>query len=521
MGVDYEAVAEELERDRTQHGISGLAAGVVTRDGEHCWLLGATGPATSAPVTAETMFSMQSISKLYTAMLVLSLEATGALSLDATIRNLLPGFTVRSRFDGHPEDQITLRHLLSHTAGLTHEAPYGNNYADFDAPFDMHVESISKTWLRYPVGSHFAYSNLGFDLAARIVEVVTSSTLDEAFQEHVAEPLGLDRTTYDPDRATADPDRAHGQDPGVGEDNPDRLPILGAGGVFSTPTDVMRVLRAVVGHFDDGGILPEGLFDRMTEVPFPRPGQQSGYGLGLAEVINAGTVLRGHSGGGMGFLTDLYWTTDRTVGVFMLSNRNDHPLLVGLAVRLLHHVAGKPTLQAEPISEKPARPVAFGRFAGTYIGRFFSVTLEERDGIFGAFAFGAFLPAYSPGQDLLEVQAGQRVLRVRVETSDSGQPAGFTLLSDGSWFDYVAEASTAEADELDAAAGRYVIRLGTTDLWQTTVAADPPSITDPRQDVQLSLTRQAPGIWFSSTGEALEIDNHGLRYGSIPLHRIS
>ena len=80
------------------------------------------------PVTADTPFSIQSMTKSFTAVAVLLAVQDGLLDLDAPISTYLPDFTVNSIFDERPQDLITLRMLLSHTAGFTHEAPVGNNY---------------------------------------------------------------------------------------------------------------------------------------------------------------------------------------------------------------------------------------------------------------------------------------------------------------------------------------------------------------------------------------------------------
>ena len=100
---------------------------------------------------------------------VLAAVRDGLLDLDEPISSYLPEFTVGSVHEDRPQDRMTLRHLLSHTAGFVHEAPVGNNYEVGDASFEEHVASISETWLRFPVGERFGYSNLGIDLAASIV----------------------------------------------------------------------------------------------------------------------------------------------------------------------------------------------------------------------------------------------------------------------------------------------------------------------------------------------------------------
>ena len=89
--------------------------------------------------------------------------------------------------------------LLSHTAGFTHEAPVGNNNELDPGEFDAHVRSISDTWLRFPVGTGYAYSNLGIDLAGYILERVEGKPFAEVMRDSLLEPLGMDRSTFDRD----------------------------------------------------------------------------------------------------------------------------------------------------------------------------------------------------------------------------------------------------------------------------------------------------------------------------------
>ena len=168
--ASYRARIPEL---MAEQGIPGLAVALVDKD-LTLWVegFGHVDRRGSAPVNADTIFSVQSMSKLFTATAVMQAVAAGRLDLDEPITTYLPGFTVHSAFEEHPERKITLRMLLSHTAGFTHEAPIGNNNELEPGDFDDHVRSISKTWLRFPVGTGYAYSNLGIDLAGYILERV-------------------------------------------------------------------------------------------------------------------------------------------------------------------------------------------------------------------------------------------------------------------------------------------------------------------------------------------------------------
>ncbi len=204
----YRARIPEL---MAEQGVPGLAVALVDRD-RTLWVegFGHVDRRGSTPVTADTIFSVQSMSKLFTATAVMQAVAAGRLDLDAPITTYLPGFTVHSAFEEHPERKITLRMLLSHTAGFTHEAPVGNNN-DLDAgDFDAHVRSISDTWLRFPVGSGYAYSNLGIDLAGYILQRVEGKPFAEVMRDSLLEPLGMDHSTFDRAMIAATADRAVG-----------------------------------------------------------------------------------------------------------------------------------------------------------------------------------------------------------------------------------------------------------------------------------------------------------------------
>ena len=93
-------------------------------------------------VNEKTIFSIQSISKPFTATAVLLAVQDGLIDLDKPIVEYLPDFKVNSCFEKNPERKITLRLLLSHTAGFTHEAPVGNNYDASFRSYEEHYESI-------------------------------------------------------------------------------------------------------------------------------------------------------------------------------------------------------------------------------------------------------------------------------------------------------------------------------------------------------------------------------------------
>jgi CubicO group peptidase (beta-lactamase class C family) len=328
-----------------EQGIPGLAIALVDRD-RTLWVegFGHVDERGSAPVNADTIFSVQSMSKLFTATAVVRAAAAGRLDLDEPITTYLPGFTVHSAFEEHPERKITLRMLLSHTAGFTHEAPVGNNNELDPGGFDEHVRSISDTWLRFPVGTGYAYSNLGIDLAGHILARVEGEPFPEVVRESLLEPLGMERTTFDRAAIRAARNRAVGHlDPYP--DPPIDVAMTGAGGLYASAHDLARFLRF---QLNDGSIDGRLVLDRkwlreLRTVPPPHAGAPAGYALGIVRHRwKTWPDLFEHGGGGYGFLADLWWAPEVGIGIAVLTNSQDHQLQNELSVSILTDLLREP-----------------------------------------------------------------------------------------------------------------------------------------------------------------------------------
>jgi CubicO group peptidase (beta-lactamase class C family) len=335
----------ELPGLMARENVPGLA--VVVVDGDRVvWQEGfGVTDVGGAPVTPDTVFSIQSTSKTFTATAVMLAVQAGLLDLDVPITRYLPDFTVHSAFEEHPERRITLRMLLGHTAGFTHEAPLGNNYEPEPGDYGAHLRSISRTWLRFPVGTGYAYSNLGIDLAGRILEVVTGKPFASAVQDSLLRPLGMDGSTFDRATVAGMRDRAVGHAGPV--DPPRDSPMTAAGGLWTSARDLGAFLRFQLGDGSLGGreVLRPALIEEMRTVPAPDAGAPAGYALGVARTRwPAGRYLDlfTHGGGGNGFLTDLMWLPQLQLGVAVLTNSSPHHLQGTLALRILGDLATQP-----------------------------------------------------------------------------------------------------------------------------------------------------------------------------------
>jgi CubicO group peptidase (beta-lactamase class C family) len=316
-----EKFRQEIQQRMQQENIPGLAIAIVD-DQNVLWMegFGYTDWDKKIPVTPDTLFSIQSMSKSFTATAAMFAAQDDLVNLDAPIIDYLPDFRVNSIFEDHPEQKITLRMLLSHTAGFAHEAPYGGNYDLPAYSFEKHIASISDTWLKFPVGRYYSYSNLGIDLAGYILQVQSGLPFIQYVQEKIFQPLGMNNSTLDVNRVRADKKRAIGH-----LDSPFPPPvdflIIPSGGVWTTAADMTRYLQF---HINEGVIEGEHLLQQdLAETMYTPPNmaaQFSNYALGIAVDKRNGARHFQHGGGGFGFNDSMVWYPELKLGSVVLTN---------------------------------------------------------------------------------------------------------------------------------------------------------------------------------------------------------
>ena len=317
----------EIDNAMKVGDIPGVSVALVDENGI-LWAegFGYTDKTRKTPVNTDTIFSIQSMSKTITATAVMKAVQDGILDLDKPINTYLPDFTVNSIFDEHPEGKITLRHLLSHTAGFTQEAPIGGNYDSNSDTFENHIKSISKTWLRFPVGENYAYSNLGMDLAGYILQKVSGKSFEQYVDENIIKPAGMENSSFDIVRIRENRNRA------VGQSKPHwdvllKILIIPSGGFYSSANDMAKFIQL---HLNNGKtnniqLIDKGLLDDMYKIPFPVKFQEEGYALGIGKWYRNNTYFVNHNGGGFGFSSSMTWYPELKIGIALLTNSADAP----------------------------------------------------------------------------------------------------------------------------------------------------------------------------------------------------
>ncbi|CAM3175060.1 serine hydrolase domain-containing protein [Stackebrandtia soli] len=199
-------------------------------------------------VTADTPMRTASLSKAFTATAVMRLVDEGAIALDEPVTDQLPEFRMA---DKRYRD-ITVRHLLNQTSGLT-ENPDSVDIVDLEDATSLAemVERLGDDRLSTDPGSDWAYCNVNYDLAARLVEVVTGLSFDEYMERYLFGPLGMNGSANsDEDVPVAD---GHNSVFGVWVSRAERAVSLnstGSGSVITTANDLGRWLISQGGHDD-------------------------------------------------------------------------------------------------------------------------------------------------------------------------------------------------------------------------------------------------------------------------------
>ena len=207
-----------------------------------------------------------------------------------------------------------------------------------DYSFEKHIASISDTWLMFPVGARYSYSNEGIDLAGYILQVRSGMPFIQYLRQKVLDPLGMKDTTLDVNRVRATLTRAIGH-----TDLPLRPPVdfllIPSGGVWTTAADMASYLQFHInaGAFDGKQMLREDLAATMITPP-NNPAAREGYALGVSVSSRNGALIIYHGGGGFGFNDEMAWYPELKLGAVVLSNSGEHAYSFNLCLDVLDDI---------------------------------------------------------------------------------------------------------------------------------------------------------------------------------------
>lgn len=189
----------DLQRLCTKHDVPGASVAVLVDGDVAEATFGAVNVRTGVPVTPDTLFMIQSITKIITATLVMQLVDAGLVELDDPIHHHLTQFHTADR---EVSNRVTVRHLLAHTGGFAGDL-WAATTTGPDA-LQRFVEDLVSHAPQYSeAGEQFSYCNAGYGVLGRLVEVKRGATYEEAVRRYLAEPLTIDELAFTADQALA------------------------------------------------------------------------------------------------------------------------------------------------------------------------------------------------------------------------------------------------------------------------------------------------------------------------------
>ena len=353
--------------------IPGVAYGVVVGDElVHSRGIGTIRVGEDVSPDADSVFRIASMTKSFTAATIISLRDEGLLALDDPIPRYVPelaGLQAPTR----DAPTISVRHLLTMTAGLATDDPWGDRQQGLDLVAFSEMLGGAFTFAWTP-GTRFEYSNLGYGILGRLITNVAGAEYRDIVRQRILDPLGMTATTYL--ESEVPPERlAHGylwrNDTFENEPMDPYGALASMGGVFTT----LRDLATWVGFFTDAypprdepetGLLSRASRREMQQaagawgpsVAMPNPDVEpeiaaGGYGFGLfvEDDMRWGRIV-GHSGGYPGFGSNMRWQPASGLGVVVLANHRYGPSSL-LARELMASLLGSgavPTRRIRPSS---------------------------------------------------------------------------------------------------------------------------------------------------------------------------
>ena len=323
-----------LEAQVAYDRLPGMSVAIV-RDQEVIWSkgYGVSDVKKKIPATPATVYSICSITKLFTSIAIMQLYEQGKLRLDDSVSTILPELQIRQQFsDSGP---ITIRSLLTHSSGLPREAdfPYWSG-PDFKFPTKEQIaEKLDQQETLYPASTYFQYSNLGMTLLGQVVERVSGKPYEIYVQEHILKPLRLTNTFPTVRQDMWGNKLATGYSSINRQGTRDALPLFdpkgiqAAAGYSSTVEDLAHFASWQFRLLSNGGkeILKASTLKEMQRVHWVDPDWKIHWGLGFVVFQNNGHTLTGHWGACPGYRSILLMDSKEELAFVVMINAMENP----------------------------------------------------------------------------------------------------------------------------------------------------------------------------------------------------
>ena len=312
--------------------IPGVSVGIVS-DQDMLWSAGYghANVADEVPADGDTLYSICSISKLFTAIGIMQLRDEGRLRLDDSVGQHLDWFDIRQvHEDSAP---ITLESLLTHSSGLPRESdfPYWNG-PDFPFPTrEQMIAKLDEQQTLYPSRYYFQYSNLALSLAGEVVQAVSGVDYNDYIVERILRPLEMS------DTRTFYPDDLRGGQMAIGYTGIHREQarepvdpfftrgITAAAGFTSSVNDLAKFAswQFSVLDYNDSKVLSTNSLREMQRVHWVDPDWETTWGIGFNVRKSDDLTIVSHGGGCPGYITSFTMVPKQKLAAIVLTNAGD------------------------------------------------------------------------------------------------------------------------------------------------------------------------------------------------------
>jgi CubicO group peptidase (beta-lactamase class C family)/D-alanyl-D-alanine dipeptidase len=347
--------------------------------------VGYADPRAKMLATPDTPYRVGSVSKPFTALLLMIFVDLGLIDLDAPVQDYLPEFQPTNKSG----KKITLRQMLSHRSGVVREGPVGNYFDDTQPSIEATVKSLSKTALVYEPGSKESYSNMALATVGYVLERTQKEPFDKLMQRKLLDPIGMKKSTFWPSPEIrklipkAPMWNYHGRefDAPVWE-----FGMLPAGNLYSSVNDQAAFLKFIFagGKGADGKqILKKETLEQMYSIQFPEKDKKAGFGLGFFVTDMDGKKVIRHGGAVYGFSTEFAALPDDKLGVIVCASKDvANAVTTRIANTAIKTMLAKKTGKELPKLEnsKALAPDVARSLAGRYKLDDKQVNIVSRDG---------------------------------------------------------------------------------------------------------------------------------------------
>jgi CubicO group peptidase (beta-lactamase class C family) len=320
-----------LEAQKDFDKLPGISA-IIVDDQDVIWqgAFGYANPENTVKATPYTLYSICSISKLFTSVAIMKLYDEGKLRLDDEIGDILPWYDLKQAY---PESgPITLRSIMTHSSGLPRESAYPYWTApEFDFPCQEEVRGkLGDQETLYPASTYFQYSNLGLTLLGEVVEEVSGMPFDDYIEKNILKPLKMK------DTRTVLPESKYGKQLAVGYGMLNRQGVRGKLNIFQAEgikpaagfsSNVCDLAKFASWQFrlresKETEILKPSTLKNMHNVHWMDPDFDLTWGLGFYVFQHDGSKWAGHNGSCPGYKTTLELDLENKMAYSVMVNAN-------------------------------------------------------------------------------------------------------------------------------------------------------------------------------------------------------